>query len=77
MKNTRDVAIEMSAGYAKHARTGNLLEGRISKLENFLSENQNVELRKNNTWGKAPGKYTNAVLIGGTTYQYMIWAVSV
>lgn len=76
-KMTKEMAIKLLGNYAYHKQTKVEMTSRINKLISFASEcNSTIEIRINNSWGKAPGKYQNSKLIGGTTYKYQVWAVA-
>lgn len=71
-------AVEKLGDYAENSRTGELLHSRIARLIEFMKENKNVTIEINNNWSVCP-RPTSAKAsckLGGTTYQYQVWAVS-
>ncbi len=69
-------AIELLGQSARNKRTGQLIEQRVSRLIDFSKNHENVRIVLNNNWSKAPGNNKAECLLGGTTYQYQVWAVS-
>ena len=73
----KESAVEALGSYAFNQRTGKIIGSRINRLMDFSNNHKNIEIRVNNNWSNAPGEYKESTLLGGTTYQYQVWAVAV
>jgi len=82
MKRSTAIRILDLAGYAYHAQNGTLLSQRVDALMEFHKRHPEVkiadiEIETNNNWSTCPAPKSAKIAckIGGTTYQYMVWAV--
>jgi hypothetical protein len=75
----------MNAGVALNSRTNQLIESRRDRLVSFINKLKlntdealsTVKIEINNNWSNPPMPSTvkEKYLLGGTTYQYQVWAV--
>ncbi|PAJ71757.1 hypothetical protein CJF42_25010 [Pseudoalteromonas sp. NBT06-2] len=73
----KEQAIQMLGEYAFNQRTGAEITSRIETLIKFSEKNSNVSVEINNNWSEPPrsSSVKSKIRLGGTTYQYQVWAV--
>lgn len=78
-KQIRTKAMTILGKYSFNSKTGKFLKQRVEKMEQFIRETRNDDpfIVVNNNWSYPPKKsqWKEYAHIGGTTYQYQIWAV--
>lgn len=73
---TRIEAIELLGKYAYNLKNNNIIESRIDRLIKFANDNNSkIDIHINNNWKTPNKKNKKCVLLGGTTYKYMVWAI--
>lgn len=76
-KLTKEQAVKKLGEYAFNQRTGAELTNRIEAVIWFSETNETFSIETNNNWSTPPRNASVKVAqrIGGTTYQYQVWAV--